>query len=149
MIATGVSIRFPSSRSAFDGIGRLRFPILFVLCVLGMLGRVRANVASARRRQAQQRPRLRRPAPAPQSPVSLDRVLAVVNDEAITQYDMDEQRRIVLAQLKASNITPPSTDVLDKQVLERLITERATDAVRKGKRHPRRRHDGRAHDPAR
>ena len=39
-------------------------------------------------------------------------------------------------------------DVLDKQVLERLITERALHAVREGQRHPRRRHDGRAHDPA-
>ena len=37
----------------------------------------------------------------------------------------NEQRRIVLSQLKASNVTPPPADVLDKQVLERLITERA------------------------
>ena len=56
--------------------------------------------------------------------MSLDRVLVVVNDEAITQFDLAEQRRIVLAQLKASNITPPSNDVLDKQVMERLIVER-------------------------
>jgi peptidyl-prolyl cis-trans isomerase SurA len=56
--------------------------------------------------------------------VPLDRVLVVVNDEAITQYDLAEQRRIVLAQLKAANITPPSGDVLDKQVMERLIIER-------------------------
>ena len=60
-----------------------------------------------------------------QSPVQLDRVLVVVNDEAVTQWDMNEQRRIVLSQLKASNIQPPSNDVLDKQVLERLIVERA------------------------
>ena len=38
---------------------------------------------------------------------------------------MREQKRIVLDQLKASSIAPPSSDVLDKQVLERLITERA------------------------
>ena len=56
--------------------------------------------------------------------VPLDRVLVVVNDEAITQFDVNEQRRVVLSQLKASNITPPSADVLDKQVLERLIVER-------------------------
>jgi len=31
----------------------------------------------------------------------------------------------VLQQMKASNVTPPAADVLDKQVLERLITERA------------------------
>jgi peptidyl-prolyl cis-trans isomerase SurA len=38
---------------------------------------------------------------------------------------MNEQRRIVLEQLKASNITPPPADVLEKQVMERLIVERA------------------------
>ena len=59
------------------------------------------------------------------NPVPLDRVLVVVNDEAITQWDMNEARRILLSQMKASNVTPPSTDVLDKQVLERLIVQRA------------------------
>jgi len=57
--------------------------------------------------------------------VPLDRVIAVVNDEALTQWDVKEQKRAVLEQLKASAIAPPSADVLDKQVLERLITERA------------------------
>ncbi|MEP6679184.1 MAG: peptidylprolyl isomerase, partial [Betaproteobacteria bacterium] len=57
--------------------------------------------------------------------VTLDRVIAVVNDEALTQWDLREHRRILLEQLKASNIAPPANDVLDKQVLERLITERA------------------------
>jgi peptidyl-prolyl cis-trans isomerase SurA len=64
------------------------------------------------------------PARAP-AVVPLDRVLVVVNDEAITQWDLGEQRRVMLSQLKASNITPPSNDVLDKQVIERLIVERA------------------------
>jgi peptidyl-prolyl cis-trans isomerase SurA len=59
------------------------------------------------------------------NPVSLDRVLVVVNDEAITQWDMNEARRILLSQMKASKVTPPSADVLDKQVLERLIVQRA------------------------
>jgi peptidyl-prolyl cis-trans isomerase SurA len=58
-------------------------------------------------------------------PVSLDRVVVIVNDEAITQWDMNEARRILLSQLKASKITPPPNDVLDKQVLERLIVQRA------------------------
>jgi peptidyl-prolyl cis-trans isomerase SurA len=57
--------------------------------------------------------------------VPLDRVLVVINDEAVTQWDLNEQRRIMLSQLKSSNIQPPSNDVLDKQVLERLIVERA------------------------
>ena len=57
--------------------------------------------------------------------VTLDRVIAVVNDEALTQWDLNEQRRVVLQQMKASNLQPPSADVLDKQLLERLINERA------------------------
>jgi peptidyl-prolyl cis-trans isomerase SurA len=65
------------------------------------------------------------PARAGAQPVPLDRVLVVVNDEAVTQWDLNEQRRIVLSQLKASNIAPPPNDVLDKQVLERLIVERS------------------------
>ena len=65
------------------------------------------------------------PARADANPVPLDRVLVIVNDEAITQWDMNEQRRVLLQQMKASKITPPSNDVLDKQVLERLVIERA------------------------
>jgi len=57
--------------------------------------------------------------------VPLDRVIAVVNDEALTQYELDEQKRIALAQMKASNVRPPAPDVLEQQVLERLIVERA------------------------
>lgn len=62
--------------------------------------------------------------PAPR-PVLLDRVIAVVNDEAITQYDLEDARNVVLKQLKQQNVQQPSADVLDRQVLERLITERA------------------------
>ena len=57
--------------------------------------------------------------------VTLDRVIAVVNDEALTQYDLDAQKRAVLAQMKTQNVTPPPNDVIEKQLLERLITERA------------------------
>ncbi len=63
---------------------------------------------------------------APGRPVfPLDRVVAVVNDEALTQFDLNEQKRGVLQQMKAQKVTPPPADVLDKQLLERLITERA------------------------
>ncbi len=69
-----------------------------------------------------------RPAVAPIAPnavVPLERVVAVVNDEALTQWELDEQKRIVLAQMQASKIKPPAADALNTQVLERLITERA------------------------
>src|SRR5882672_11416436 len=62
---------------------------------------------------------------APPRVIAIDRVIAVVNDEAITQYELDDARRIVVQQLKQQNVPQPASDVLDKQVLERMITERA------------------------
>jgi peptidyl-prolyl cis-trans isomerase SurA len=85
---------------------RCTFP-RFLLALFAALGFVQANAWAA------------------DSPVPLDRVIVIVNDEAITQWDMSEQRRILLSQMQASKITPPPKDVLDKQVLERLIVERA------------------------
>ena len=57
--------------------------------------------------------------------VPLDRVIAVVNDEALTQYELDEQKRIVLQQMRANNVRPPPPDVFESQLLERLIIDRA------------------------
>jgi peptidyl-prolyl cis-trans isomerase SurA len=57
--------------------------------------------------------------------VPLDRVIAVVNDEALTQYELDEQKRIVLTQMRASNVRPPAPDIFESQILERLIIDRA------------------------
>jgi len=66
------------------------------------------------------------PRPVSTAPiVPLERVIAVVNDEALTQYDLDEQKRVIVQQMKAQNVPPPPADVLDKQLLERLIVDRA------------------------
>lgn len=78
-------------------------------------------------------PRLGAPLPRAAAPsavlpggiVPIERVVAVVNDEALTQWELNEQKRIVLAQMQASNVKPPAPDALNSQVLERLITERA------------------------
>ena len=56
--------------------------------------------------------------------VLLDRVVAVVNNEAITQHEIDDQKRVVIEQMRSQKMSPPTADVLDKQVTERLITER-------------------------
>lgn len=71
-----------------------------------------------------------RPAPTPaartsSAPVPLDRVVVVVNNEALTQYDVDQQKRAILTQMQEAKVQPPTGDALDKQVLERLVTERA------------------------
>ncbi|MEN9559563.1 MAG: hypothetical protein RLZZ502_774, partial [Pseudomonadota bacterium] len=56
---------------------------------------------------------------------ALDRVVAVVNDEVITLSEFSQQKASVLANLRRQNVTPPALDVLEKQVLERFINERA------------------------
>jgi peptidyl-prolyl cis-trans isomerase SurA len=102
--------------------GRLHF-LVAALCMLGVGAALAQSAAPA---PAVAPAAAAAPAPrAADTPVALDRVLVVVNDEAITQWDLNEQRRVILSQLKASNITPPTGDVLDKQVLERLIVERS------------------------
>src|SRR5256714_11849127 len=68
---------------------------------------------------------LAQPIAPPQRVVNVDRVVAVVNDEAITQYELDDAKRNVLQQLNQQNVQPPAQDVLDKQVLERMMTERS------------------------
>ena len=56
---------------------------------------------------------------------TLDRIVAVVNDEVITQYEMEDQKRLVISQLKRQGTELPPPSVLEKQLLERLINERA------------------------
>jgi peptidyl-prolyl cis-trans isomerase SurA len=63
--------------------------------------------------------------PSVAAEVPLDRVVAVVNDEAITQFDIDDSRTKTIRQLNEAKVPIPPKDVLDKQVLERLINERA------------------------
>jgi len=53
--------------------------------------------------------------------VLLDRIVAVVNDQVITRRDLDERITVVLTQLRQQGTPPPSRDVLEKQVLERMI----------------------------
>ncbi|MEO5573836.1 MAG: peptidylprolyl isomerase [Gammaproteobacteria bacterium] len=54
----------------------------------------------------------------------LDRILAVVNNDVITQSDLDLQTRTVVQQLRQRNAQIPPDDVLQKQVLERAIMKR-------------------------
>jgi peptidyl-prolyl cis-trans isomerase SurA len=49
----------------------------------------------------------------------------VVNDEAITESELDGRTRVALAQLRRQNINPPPAAVLRRQVLERMIVDRA------------------------
>jgi peptidyl-prolyl cis-trans isomerase SurA len=64
-------------------------------------------------------------AQAPAATRALDRIVAVVNDEAVTQSELDARTQIALSQLRRQNITPPPPAALRRQVLERLIVDRA------------------------
>jgi peptidyl-prolyl cis-trans isomerase SurA len=68
------------------------------------------------------------PAPVaarPAEPVIVDRVVAVVNADAITERELDQRVRSISQRLRAQNVTLPPQDELRRQVLERMITERA------------------------
>lgn len=54
----------------------------------------------------------------------VDRVIAVVNDDVITRYELNEQKRAVAAQLKRQGVAMPPEAELDAQVLERFVNER-------------------------
>lgn len=54
----------------------------------------------------------------------LDRVVAVVNNEVVTRLDLDEQMKVALQQLRRQGTPLPDRDVLERQLLERLVTVR-------------------------
>ncbi|HEX4984955.1 MAG TPA: peptidylprolyl isomerase [Burkholderiales bacterium] len=54
--------------------------------------------------------------------VALDRIVAVVNSEVVTRLDLNEQIKVATQQLKRQGTPMPAPDVLEKQLLERLIT---------------------------
>jgi peptidyl-prolyl cis-trans isomerase SurA len=57
-------------------------------------------------------------------PVEVDRIIAVVNDEAITAYELGTRLTAVERQLRGQNVQMPPREVLSKQMLERMITDR-------------------------
>jgi peptidyl-prolyl cis-trans isomerase SurA len=57
-------------------------------------------------------------------PLAVDRVVAVVNDEAITLNELRERLATVVRQLRSRGTPLPSGEVLEKQMLERLIVDR-------------------------
>ena len=108
-----------------------RIALLVLVAALGGVVFAATAAAQAPRPGAQSAPPARgaaapaaRPSASLDRVVPLERVVAVVNDEALTQWEISEQKRVVLGQMKAQNVPPPAPDVLEKQVLDRLINER-------------------------
>ncbi len=58
------------------------------------------------------------------APLEIDRVVAVVNDDAITAFELRTRIATVERQLEMQRVQLPSRDILERQVLERMITDR-------------------------
>lgn len=67
-------------------------------------------------------------AAAPSSPsgtrVEIDSIVAIVNDTVITRSELDDRMLVIKQQLRQQNTPAPAEEVLQKQVLERLISSR-------------------------
>ena len=63
------------------------------------------------------------------NPVVLDRVLAIVNNEVITKIELDEQVKLATRQLVRQGTPLPQQSLLEKQLLERLVTSRVLQQV--------------------
>jgi peptidyl-prolyl cis-trans isomerase SurA len=59
------------------------------------------------------------------SPVKVDSIVAVVNDEAIPSTELQMRIGVTERQIKRQNQPVPPREALGKQVLERMITDRA------------------------
>jgi peptidyl-prolyl cis-trans isomerase SurA len=66
-----------------------------------------------------------RPAPSTRTAKPVDRIIAVVNDEVITANELRSRTLLAEVQLQRQKIAPPPQDVLARQVLERMIVDRA------------------------
>jgi peptidyl-prolyl cis-trans isomerase SurA len=60
----------------------------------------------------------------PRDTIRLDRVVAVVNNEVLTRVDLDNQVKIAVQQLSRQGTPLPAADVLERQLLERMIMAR-------------------------
>ena len=70
-------------------------------------------------------------AAASREPILVDRVVAVVNSEAITARELEIRTRSIEKRLRGQNVQLPPIEELRKQVLERMIVDRAaTQAAR-------------------
>ena len=64
------------------------------------------------------------PGPSSRSVLDVDRIVAVVNEDVVTRIDLDHQVRIATDTLKRQGTPLPARDVLESQVLERIIGQR-------------------------
>lgn len=64
-----------------------------------------------------------KPATARPQAELIDSIVAVVNDDVITRYELDDRLRTVKEQLQKQGTELPAVDMLEKQLLERMIID--------------------------
>ena len=63
--------------------------------------------------------------PVIRSVQSIDHIVAIVNEEVITRNELDEVIRTTVKQLQKQGVQLPPFDIIEKQLLERTIMNRA------------------------
>ena len=97
----------PDLRRAAHGLAAVVFALAGLLCAASSWGQASSPNTSRR------------------TPIALvDRIVAIVNNEVVTQIELRERLQRVMQELQFRNTTPPDRDMLERQVLERIITER-------------------------
>jgi peptidyl-prolyl cis-trans isomerase SurA len=61
----------------------------------------------------------------PRTIITLDRIVAVINDEVITRNDLTERVNLAVAQLARQGTPAPARPDLERQLLQRMISDRA------------------------
>lgn len=59
----------------------------------------------------------------PRTIVTIDRIVAVVNDEVITQQELSARVDFAFRQLRQQGTPPPTREVIERQLIERLIND--------------------------
>ncbi len=62
-------------------------------------------------------------ATTPSRVIAVDRIVAVVNDEVLTSNDLSERVQLVVRQIQRQGGQLPAADVLQRQILERMIND--------------------------
>lgn len=65
--------------------------------------------------------------------VPVDRIVAVVNDEVITSNELGERVQLVVKQMQRGGGQLPASDVLQRQLLERMVNDRVQVQLAKEK----------------
>ena len=65
------------------------------------------------------------PARAAATPVAIDSIAVIVNEDVITRNELTERVKTIVQRMKAQNVALPDPADLRRQILERMIVERA------------------------